>query len=410
MSNRSSKLKYELLLPGEHAWELWTGTNVGPMQRARIFGTGGAGGFETANAQHVLALPAASVWVLPAWLQGQREHLNEVAQLHLERLGVRTPGHSEAMLVDTLSTGDGSHLARIVALKDVDTPLAHHRLLPDECRLNAACVALPTDAIIIWRELGRFVVAITIGSQLAYFSPLSSASLDQNGLAELNNICLQLSFQRILSSLTTIVLWTEEGDAQRMARVTGLEVVRQEKPAPQVPSSGRSKLMPADILASRASAKQSERRRLLLLSAGFVMAAVVAGFSFLMAEATRERDALREKVAEVTPRAAKILAQQAAWQEIAPAVDPNFFPMELLLRTMEPESSAEIGLTSFECTAKSVVIQGRAPEISPALKFTEDIKSSELLMAYQWEASTPKIESDNSASFELKGTLPEAAP
>jgi hypothetical protein len=84
--------------------------------------------------------------------------------------------------------------------------------------------------------------------------------------------------------------------------------------------------------------------------------------------------------------------------------------MELLLRTMEPESSAEIGLTSFECTAKSVVIQGRAPEISPALKFTEDIKSSELLMAYQWEASTPKIESDNSASFELKGTLPEAAP
>jgi len=410
MSHRNLKLKHELLLPGEQAWELWTGTPDAPLNRVRAFAAGAPGAFETVKARHVAALPAASLWVLPAWLQGQPEHLKEVALLHLERLGVRTPGHAEAVRVDALSHGDGSHLARIIALKEVATPLAHHRVLPDECCLNAACLPLPADAIIVWRELGRLVVAITIGRQLAYFSPLSAASLDQHGLAELNNICLQLSFQRILSSLTCIVLWTDEGDPQRMSRMTGLDVVRQDKPSPVLLDASLTDLMPADVIALRGQARQSERQRLIMLSTGFVMAAVVAAFSFVMAQATRERDALREKVAEVTPRAAKILSQQAAWQEIAPAVDPNFFPMELLLRTMEPNSSADIGLTSFECTATSVLIQGRAPEISPALKFTEDIKSSELLMAYQWEASTPKIESDNSASFEIKGTLPEATP
>jgi hypothetical protein len=130
-------------------------------------------------------------------------------------------------------------------------------------------------------------------------------------------------------------------------------------------------------------------------------------FSFVLSNATRERDALREKIAEMQPRAAKSETHKAQWNEVAAAVDTSRWPMELLLRCMEPESVKDVALTSFECTSEKIVIQGRTPEITPALKFTEDIKQSEQLIAFQWDSPTPTINStDNSAAFELRGTLP----
>ena len=111
-----------------------------------------------------------------------------------------------------------------------------------------------------------------------------------------------------------------------------------------------------------------------------------------------------EQVAEITPKAAKVANHKEAWKEVATAVDPEAYPMELLLRCMEPKVSSEVTLTSFECTQDTIVLRGRAKEISPALKYSEDLKQTESL-AFTWEpGSTPRIEADNSATFELKGT------
>jgi hypothetical protein len=233
MSNRSSKLKHELLVPGEHGWELWQGAPNTALTKTRDF-DGLPGAFATAAARRTLALPAASLWVLPAWLKGDEATLRDIAQLHLERLRVRTPDHAEALQVESLRAEDDSHLASIVALKDIPTPITDFRLLPDECRLSAACFKLPPDAIILWRELGKLVIAITVGSRLAYFSPMSAASLDHQGIAELNNICLQLTFQKVLTQLNGILLWTEEGDLNRIQTTTGLTVARHDRPEPQM--------------------------------------------------------------------------------------------------------------------------------------------------------------------------------
>ena len=410
MSNRTSKLKRELLFPGNTGWELWSGPPAGRLERVQSF-EDGPGSFATPAASHTLALPAASLWVLPAWLKGEKAHLRDVARLHLERLGVRTPGHEESLLIESLAEHDGSHLSRIVALKEVTTPLANLRLLPDVCQLSASCYTLAPDSLTLWRELGRLVVAITVGERLAYFSPMSASSLDQHGLAELNNICLQLTFQRVITSLSAIVLWIEDGDAERIQRLTGLEVRRQEKPVPHLAGESALTLMPGDIIAARDAARTATKRRTMALAAGFVMAAAIAGFSVLMTLATRERDALRDTIAEISPRAARVANHKAAWMEAAPAVDPERYPMELLLRCMSPKAAADIALSSFDCAQDRIVIQGRATEIASALRYTEQIKNSEALLAYQWEASTPNInEQTGTTTFELKGKLPEVTP
>ncbi len=398
-----NKQKHEVLIPGESTWELWSGGLGTALTKGKVFEEG-PGAFSRDGSRHVLALPAASLWVLPAWMKAGLPQLRDMAMLHLERLGVRTPGHPESMFVDSLTEEDGSHLARLVALKDVPTPLADFRVLPDECRLSASCLPLPANSLTVWRELGRLVVAITIGPKLAYFSPLSAARLDHTGLAELNNICLQLTFQRVLSTLAGIVLWIEDGDVEAISKSTGVPVQRQDRPVPQIAASSRSGLMPGDVIATRLAAQASGRTRLMVLSGAFVFAMLVAGFMVLMSMASRERDALRDKVAEIMPRASKVDNHKAAWEEVATAVDPECYPMEMLLHCMEPKASGEITLSHFECTRDTIVLRGRTVEISPALKFSEELKQTDTL-AFTWESATPAISPiDNSATFEMKGT------
>ena len=408
MSNRTTKLKQELLIPGDSSWELWSSGAFGAMERTKTFEGTCPGAFAISAARHTLGLPAASVWVLPAWLKGEREHLRDMAQLHLERLSVRTPGHEQSMLAESIDETDGNHLTRVVALKDVTTPLAELKLLPDECRLSASCFALASNSIIIWRELGRLVVAITVGPHLAYFSPMSASSLDQSGLAELNNICLQLSFQKVLQSLSGIVLWIDDGDVERIQKSTGLDVRRDTRPSPRLLPNPAAGLMPMDIIATRQAQQASARLRMMGLGAGVVIAAFVALFSALMSMATNERDALREKIAEITPRAAHVANHKAAWMEAASAVDPTHYPMETLLRCMEPQSP-DLAMMSFECTEDRILIQAHTPNVEDALKYQQDIKNSESLSAYTWDSGQLKInEKDNSTTFELKGMLASA--
>jgi hypothetical protein len=247
------------------------------------------------------------------------------------------------------------------------------------------------------------VVAITAGPRLAYFSALSSASLDANGLAELNNICLQLSFQRVLTALDRIVLWMDEGDVARIHAVTGLEVMREDKPAPRIGAAAATRLMPADVLAAREASQTSSKRRVMLLSVGMAAAVLLAGFALVIGHASRERQALLDQVAEIMPRASKVGAHKAAWLEVGSAVDPDIMPMGLLLRCMEPGSSAHIALTHFECSGDTVILRGRAPDASPALKYIEELKNTESLSAYTWESGTPLVGAQGT-EFEIKGT------
>jgi hypothetical protein len=162
--------------------------------------------------------------------------------------------------------------------------------------------------------------------------------------------------------------------------------------------------MPADISAQRTATAVRARQRLLALAAGLGLAACIALFTIVIGHATRQRDALQEQVATIMPRHAKVAEHKKAWTEVATATDPDYLPMELLLRCMEPSASSTLSVTSFECAPDRIIISGRTPEVANALKYSEQLKATTSLTAFLWEATTPEIATDNSASFELKGT------
>lgn len=400
---RRCKSTNELLIPAAAGWQRWSGADGNLCEQAATFDEKG-GAFGKDATQRVLALPASMVWVVPAWLKGEAAHLHDMAVLHLERMAVRTAAGPQSLEAVRVAERDGAHLTSIQALKDMPAPLANLQRLPEAVVLHAQCYPLPADCLVIYRELGRLVVVITHGNSILYCSPLSSMRLDQNALSELNHICLQLGFQGVLGRIEGIVLWLEdEGDLHQIRRITGLPAQRAAMPAPLMPQRAVTGFMPADLLAERGRQQLRARTRLAAMGVGLAAAAAIAVMGLLISLAAHERETLRSRIADLSPRAAQVEDHQRSWNEAAPAVDPSTFPMQILLNCMEPGVSHDVSLTHFEATPQRILLRGRTTSPAPALQYAKEITETESLMAFNWETPAPEIAADNSATFELKG-------
>ncbi len=399
---RTRKPASELLLPGADVWQCWTGVEGALCQQSGDF-TAADASFGKQAARRVLALPAAHFWVLPAWLKGEPQHLRSMALLHLERMGVKAGDDESSVQVRSITTKDGAHLARIIALKDEAVPLADTARLPDEVTHHALCYPLVSNSITIFRELDRLIVAITSGAELVYCTPLSSTRLDDNALGELNNICLQLGFQGVLGRLESLVLWIDDGDIGKIQRLTGLTPFRCEMPAPTMPERGSSAFMPEELVGERRRQSARAKTRLLALTAGSLLAAGIALVATLTTLALQERNMLREKVAELMPKSSRVMDHKKAWVEASPAVDPSTWPQEVLLHCMEPESSKEAVITHWEWTPEKLSLTGRLPSASLALEYTQALKTSDALARFELDGPPPVIAGDQSATFEMKG-------
>ena len=404
---KNRKATCELLLPAATGWERWTAIDDGTLSRVET-SSGDPLSFSKDTQRRVLTLPVAQTWVLPAWLKGEASHMRDMAQLHLERLGVRSGDDEQTMQVRLLTENDGAHLVAITALKGEPTPLENLNPFPDEVVASVAWRCVPLNSIVIWRELGRLVVAISSMEGVIYSSPLSSVRLDEHALGELNNICLQLGFQRVLARVDCIVLWLEdEGDLEQIRRVTGIAAVREDMPDPVMSPKGSSTLKPLDLRLEKQRQDKSARNRLMALTAGALVAAAIAIIATLTSIAVRERNTLREQVANLTPRAARVMDHQRAWKEAAPAVDPSQSVMQLLMNCMSPPSSTEVTMMHFEYTPTNLILRGRTPDTSLALRYAQEMKENEELLAFTWETPPPQINNaDNSATFEMKGSRP----
>ncbi len=399
---RTRKPTTELLLPSTSVWQSWTGEDGdNGVLNSELTSSGAR--FSRDAQRRVLALPASHFWVLPAWLKGGHEHLRSMALLHLERMSVKSGEGEDCVQVRSIQEKDDAHLTRILALKDLPSPLDDLDRLPDEVTLHALCYPLVANSLTIFRELDRLVVAITSGSQLIYCTPLSASRLDEHALSELNNICLQLGFQRVLGRLESIVLWVEDGDLTQIQRVTGLPAWRSEAPPPTLPEKGTSLLMPEDLRIELAKQDSRSRTRFIALTVGSVLAACIAVIATLTALALQERNKLRSEVAALMPRASRVAEHRRMWNEAAPAVDPTTWPQQMLLHCMESEASKESSITHWEWTPDLMSITARMPSVTLALQYQQDLSANESLSHFTWTSKMGDIAADNSTTFEMKG-------
>ena len=177
-------------------------------------------------------------------------------------------------------------------------------------------------------------------------------------------------------------MWIDEGDILQIQRVTGLTAYRCDMPAPTMPARGSSLLMPQDVSTERQSQMRRSKTRFMALATGTVIAAAIAIVATLTSLALQERNLLREKVANLTPRSSRVMDHKKAWHEVAPAVDPTIWPQQILLHFMEPESSKEVSITHLEWTPERMNMRGRMPSATLAFEYTQALKSIDALAPF----------------------------
>jgi hypothetical protein len=400
---RASRGQRTVLLPGTteaEPWEVWTtGEGAACLQACQRLQDNSAGN------ETVLALPVAQVVALPLWLrETDPKQFREMIRLQLEARGLQ-PRAGEAIFEWSLVAQDE---ARTLVLAAV---LAN--LLPEEIEtdifpifeLSARCFTMPTDALVIWMEQGRLVVAATRGCQVAYFQTLSAAGLTVRAIQDLTCVATALQMQKVLGDIKKIVAWTTLTPIEIAALQAALGVpVRQEpKPAPELPRQAWN-LIPRRVDDAK---RQRTTRRWQSLA---VLIAVVLGLGFVVALGlrlfftSREIADLQQWQAAHAASLQTISDTHAAWHDLQPVVDTEGYPLEVLLRVAGSLPADQVHLTLFDEEGDHLLIKAEAKNLTSGFQFFDQVKKNPKLKGYTWEMAQPHSLANDVTQLQIEGT------
>ena len=103
------------------------------------------------------------------------------------------------------------------------------------------------------------------------------------------------------------------------------------------------------------------------------------------------------------PEAEWVQTSSDRWRSLEPAIDLDYYPLVQLNQVTRGRPPSGVVIREFETKGRSIRIRGRARDAQLAFRFEEGLEANEALGAYQWNMPNPKVERDNSATFEIQG-------
>ena len=395
-----------VLLPGTtgaEPWELWI---LGGQARAECVQIC-AGPLDNRLRQNsTLALPVSQVFCLPLWLnETDAKQFAGMIPLQLELRGLQPRGNSPAVFDWSVVIQEGTRTLVTVGVLPASLPQEMQTETYATFDLSARYLPFPENALTLWHEQDRLIVAITRGSHLVYCQMLSESRVTPRVLQDLTCARATLDMQGVLGSLQQVVLWTEISQTELASlRVTlQLPVGQAERPAPRPPSS-IWKLTPAVVSQAK---KDREMRRwrnrgiLIALAVYLVVVAVVAAQYFMT---SYRADQLRRWQADHAQALDLIHNTEAAWKELHPVVDEKNYPLELLLQAAGAIPADQLHLTLFETDNGHLLIKGEAKNVTAAFQFLDSIKQNPHLTDFTWNMGQPHLLPNDLAQFQIDGT------
>ena len=108
-------------------------------------------------------------------------------------------------------------------------------------------------------------------------------------------------------------------------------------------------------------------------------------------------------IARDAPSTVFIRETETNWKALAPAIDPRFYPVEILLHLSESLPSADVRITAYNQSARQLSVDGEANTAALAYQFAEKVKKNVGLQNFHFEMSAPRILPSNHAQFRLEG-------
>jgi len=358
-----------------------------------------------------LALPCHAAllerMVLPSI---DRDELSGMVQLQLEKT-LPYPVEEVSTDFDVIRQAENESILISVAanhaqLDQLCEPLRNKFVVPEKVTLYAQHVAASCadeeTVLCLWPEDGQLVVAICERGKLGYAQTIPETD-PVAASTELPAVLLRAEMEGVPTEFDRVRIEQGCGGLRdHLADLTGkpVEVFSFDAPLPE----SATNLVPSTWRDEKRKLESSSRlkARLQLAAMGFLL--LVAGAFIYLAWLKRQVQALDVQIAQTRPAVEFQQEQQAKWQALAPAIEPDRSMLEVLNRLFSVLPSAEVKVTKFDFKPNDFKLDCTAPNADLWTKFTDKVRQDPVLSTYKLKMDPPKIE-QSGVTFSISGTL-----
>jgi type II secretory pathway component PulL len=358
----------------------------------------------------VLSLPVALVLAQRLRLPTtDPEEFAEMVRIQIEKA---MPYSTEEMTTDSeiiSQTEEGSVISAVAVhnekLSELAAPLLARGIIPSQVTVyaceRAATHAPAGTALLIYPENEALVCAIAEEGKLSFTGTLEAADPLQLQ-RDLPQLALSAELQGINTASPEILL--DESLFALRDTVEGIFATNPELIAVEVPPADtRLNLLPAAWRQRRAQlARQKEWRKRLIL-AGCAYAGLLLLFFLYLGILRYQIGRLDKKIKNDAPRTEFVKQTETRWKALAPAIDPHYYPIEVILHLFDSLPSADVRITTFNQSARQISVEGEANSAALAYQFADAVKKNPDLRTFQFELGAPRILPNDHAQFRLEG-------
>lgn len=397
----SPSAKQTLLFPGSEEWETWAADKKSTWK-------------PTPDAPvpaeiSVLAIPARSICAFPLTVVSEDPAVVKgMIRVQLEGRGILlSESNPETISYRTVSSDDGK--IQILAFALLDQSVHEEDTKAEEFEPSALFHRVPEDGILLWKELGRWVVMFAHETHPAHVQCLSQSELNDDAIQEIQTIQEGLILQELIDAPSLVeIVKTDSLGPEEVALIGlqfGTEVrLRERSPLSAVETS--SQLVPTRVAEARRAQTLKKRIVFGIVGAIALYALFLSAWAVRLWMKDREIATLAEYVEQLEPQASKVRQARFEVEELRPSFDYHLFPIELFNRCVEILPEDGIRLTYFRVAPGVIELRGEASNSTAAVSWKARLRSSDSFREYAWDFPQPDILPDNRAEFVATGTLP----
>ena len=398
-------------MPGPHGWYVVRSAAQNGAWEVRAFATLDELAPSLSDTdEYVLGLPVNMVLAQRLRLPTvEQNEFPEMVRLQIEKA---LPYAAEELTTDfevIEQTEQGSVVSAIAVhnerLSELVAPLLASGRIPKQITVYAAqrgaTHAAEGRALLIYPEGESLISAITENGKLSLARVLDGVE-PQQLRSDLPHLTLSAEMEGISAGFPKVMLdescydlrETIEGVFSSQPSIVGIE---------RPPAETKLNLLPESWRAKRAQVVRLLEWRKRLSWVGAAYGALLLLFIAYLVFMRIEIHWLDRKIAQDAPRTQFVKATETSWRALAPAIDPRYYPIEVLLHLSESLPSPEVHITAFNQSARQISVDGESNNASLAYQFAEKVKKNPDLRQFQFDMAAPRILPNDHAQFRLEG-------
>lgn len=290
-------------------------------------------------------------------------------------------------------------------LTELAAPLLNRGYIPRQVTVyaaqRAASHAAAGRALIIYREGEKLVSAISENGKLSLTRTLDGTEAD--GLQrDLPQLALSAELLGIDTAFPSVLL-----DEDCLPLRDTVERVFAQRPqlmgTETPPAPVQLNLAPESWRHQRIALVRRKEWRRRLFVAGGIYASLFLLFALYVAFLRFQVGHLKKVIRRDAPKVDFIKRTEADWKALSPAIDPHYYPIEVLLHLFESLPNPEVRITVYDQSARNISVQGEAPSAALAYQMAEKVKKNPELQPFTFKLGTPRILPNDHAQFRLEG-------